>query len=84
MTTPFETFPKIPRLYRECIVTEKIDGTNAQVVIPDDPNEPLLVGSRNRWITPGKTTDNYGFAEFVYNNEQAIRRLGPGKHFGEW
>jgi len=61
----FETYPKIPRLYRECIITEKIDGTNAQVVIPEDPN-------------------NYGFAQFVYDNEAMIRRLGPGKHFGEW
>jgi len=29
----FEEFPKIPRLKRDCVVTEKIDGTNAQVVI---------------------------------------------------
>jgi hypothetical protein len=24
----FVPFPKIPRLHKECIVTEKIDGTN--------------------------------------------------------
>lgn len=29
----FEEFPKIARLTRECVVTEKIDGTNAQVHI---------------------------------------------------
>lgn len=29
----FDAFPKIPRLSRECIVTEKIDGTNAQIFI---------------------------------------------------
>lgn len=29
----FATFPKIPRLKREVIVTEKIDGTNAQILI---------------------------------------------------
>jgi hypothetical protein len=28
---PFEEFPKIPRLKREITVTEKIDGTNAQI-----------------------------------------------------
>lgn len=27
----FEEFPKIPRLKREVVITEKIDGTNAQV-----------------------------------------------------
>jgi hypothetical protein len=79
----FESFKKIPRLFRECIITEKLDGTNAQILIPDDDG-PILVGSRNRWITPGKTTDNYGFAAFVENNKDALRRLGPGRHFGEW
>lgn len=28
---PFESFPKIPRLKRELIITEKLDGTNACV-----------------------------------------------------
>lgn len=31
----FEPFPKIPRLARDMMITEKIDGTNAQVVIMD-------------------------------------------------
>lgn len=84
MTVEFESFKKIPRLFRECIITEKLDGTNAQILIPDNDFEPILVGSRNRWITPGKTTDNYGFAVFVENNKDALRRLGPGRHFGEW
>lgn len=31
----FEGFPKIARLSRDCVITEKIDGTNAQVhIIP--------------------------------------------------
>lgn len=29
----FKEFPKIPRLSRECIITEKIDGTNAQILL---------------------------------------------------
>lgn len=33
----FESFPKIPRLYRDCVITEKLDGTNAQVVIASPP-----------------------------------------------
>jgi hypothetical protein len=35
MITEFEAFPKIPRLSRECIITEKIDGTNACVIVYD-------------------------------------------------
>jgi hypothetical protein len=33
MTTEFQAWPKIPRLNRNCIATEKIDGTNAAVVV---------------------------------------------------
>lgn len=80
---PFTKFPKIPRLSREIVITEKIDGTNASVYVPHDPEEPVLAASRNRWITP--EDDNYGFAEFVAERANDFRTLlGPGHHFGEW
>lgn len=88
MTPEFEHFPKIPRARKlHMFITEKIDGTNAQILISPDPSVPILAGSRNRWIFPnadGKTTDNYDFASFVAANESALRRLGPGRHYGEW
>lgn len=77
----FREFQKIPRLSRECVVTEKIDGTNAQVFVADDLSF-VLAGSRNRWITPEK--DNFGFAAWVRDNEEQLKKLGPGRHFGEW
>lgn len=81
MTIPaFTPFPKLARLSRDMIVTEKLDGTNAQVFIADDG--VVLAGSRNRWITPEQ--DNYGFARWVRDNEETLRLLGPGAHFGEW
>lgn len=76
----FEPFPKIGRLTRECIITEKIDGTNAQVIITDDGR--IAAGSRTRLITP--EDDNYGFARWVQENRGALLQLGPGRHFGEW
>lgn len=79
MTEEFAKFPKIARLSREVIITEKIDGTNAQIFISD---EEFLVGSRKRWITP--ETDNFGFARWAYEHEDELRELGPGHHFGEW
>jgi hypothetical protein len=80
----FESFPSIRRLSRECVVTEKLDGCNVQVVFPED-GSATLVGSRNRWITPGKTTDQFGFAQWVKDHEEELRTgLGLGKHFGEW
>ena len=84
-TTPweFQPFPKIPRLRNEIItVTEKLDGTNAQVLVT--PEGQVFAGSRNRWITPGKDTDNYGFAAWVEENKEALKGLGIGRHFGEW
>lgn len=77
----FQAFDKVPRLRRGCVITEKIDGTNAQIYFPDDGG-PMLVGSRNRWITPAD--DNYGFARWAHENEPELRKLGFGRHFGEW
>jgi hypothetical protein len=77
----FTGFPKIARFNREVIVTEKIDGTNAQIHI-DDTGAVLTAGSRNKWITP--TDDNAGFARWASENTAELLRLGPGSHFGEW
>lgn len=78
---PFVGFSKIPRWNREVIVTEKIDGTNAQILINEDGS--VLAGSRSRFITP--EADNHGFAKWVYANAEALaHELGPGQHFGEW
>ena len=86
MTHEFEHWPKIARASNlQCRITEKIDGTNAQIYIPggDAPNPiGFLVGSRNRWITP--ESDNYGFARWAYENAGLLLRLGPGRHYGEW
>lgn len=109
----FKAWPKTPRLFRDITVTEKIDGTNAAIIVsdpfafgthieghpegtrlafgPDDeggtPDLEYLVSaqSRKRLVTPGKQTDNYGFAGWVYDNANALAQLlGPGYHYGEW
>ena len=76
----FQDFPKMARLSRECIITEKLDGTNAQIAIGE--NGEFFVGSRTRWITPEQ--DNYGFAKWAYEHKSELLLLGPGRHFGEW
>ncbi len=76
----FEPFPKIARLSRGCVVTEKIDGTNAQVVVSEDGT--VLAGSRSRYVTPEQ--DNHGFARWVQEHADELRGLGEGRHFGEW
>jgi len=76
----FVGFPKIPRLSRECVVTEKLDGTNASILITEEGE--FLTASRKRWIVPGD--DNYAFAKWANENKEELMKLGPGHHFGEW
>jgi len=85
----FEPYRKIPRLNRDITITEKLDGTNAQILIEPDEDGDVWAGSKNRWLAPGvgkdADKDNYGFAAWVAGNEAEIRRtLGPGVHRGEW
>lgn len=81
ISTDFQSWPKIPRLSKESmIITEKIDGTNGQLLIMESGE--IKAGSRNRWVTP--EDDNYGFAKWVAENESELRKLGTGRHFGEW
>jgi hypothetical protein len=47
----------------------------------------LLAQSRQRFITPSiikPKNDNYGFAQWVYDNVDELTKLGPGVHYGEW
>jgi hypothetical protein len=76
----FKGFGKIARLTRDCVVTEKIDGTNAQIYIGEDGD--FLTGSRKRWITP--ENDNQGFSKWAHEHKEELMQLGPGRHFGEW
>lgn len=81
MTIEFRNYPKTPRLFRDCIITEKIDGTNAAVIVTLDGK--VGAQSRNRLIHVGQ--DNMGFAAWVNEHQQAlVDILGPGYHYGEW
>lgn len=81
-TTPvFVPWGKIPRLNRDIVITEKIDGTNAAVGILDDGT--VYAQSRKKIITPEQ--DNAGFARWVEDSADELRTvLGYGLHFGEW
>jgi hypothetical protein len=90
MLPEFVPFQKIPRLSRDIVITEKIDGTNGVIYIPDVVEQTtlgyprILAGSRNKWVEPGKQ-DNMGFATWaVLNADTLIEALGPGVHRGEW
>lgn len=95
----FVEFPKMPRLSREIIVTEKIDGTNAQVFIaPGYPGQPgavatwfdettgtdMVMYAGSRTRWITRDADNFGFANWAHDHAQELAALGPGSHFGEW
>jgi hypothetical protein len=80
MKPKFVEFPKMARLSRECVITEKIDGTNASITITEDGQ--FLTGSRTRWITPEE--DNAGFSLWAQEHKEELFTLGVGTHFGEW
>lgn len=96
MKVEFQEFPKMARLSRECIISEKLDGTNAAVRIVlvgsagfEDPNIVfrkdgwcVYAQSRTRFITPA--ADNFGFAAWVAEHGEELIQLGEGIHFGEW
>jgi len=80
MTPEFREFKKIPRLSREIIITEKIDGTNGLIYIDETNN--IFAGSRNRWLDDH--TDNHNFWHWVMDNKEELLKLGKGYHYGEW
>ena len=82
MIPRFEAWASIPRLYRDIVITEKIDGTNGIIYVSDDLST-VIAGSRSRWLVNGD--DNQGFARWVAENQNKLRELlGPGTHYGEW
>jgi hypothetical protein len=96
----FVPWPSISRLNKEAIYTEKINGTNAAVVIEPyttdtDKSKAVDVVSIDGdlygiWAQSRKRfitpgDDNFAFALWVYDNAPAlIKTLGVGRHFGEW
>lgn len=77
----FKEFPKIFRYSREAVVTEKLDGTNAAVIIQD--GKVIGAQSRTRLITV--QDDNYSFSKWVEENKDILAaKLGDGHHYGEW
>lgn len=69
------------------IDTNEYDHRNVIDILEasDDRTYVVAAQSRKRLITPGKQTDNYGFAGWVQSNaQQLVDSLGAGTHFGEW
>lgn len=95
----FTGFPKLARLNREMVITEKLDGTNASIFIQNESleehkNQPRVIALSpcgNFTMRVGSRTrwiipkdDNYAFAQWCQLNADELFKLGEGHHFGEW
>ena len=95
----FEEFNKIARLSRECVITEKIDGTNAQVhivaagtpTVGIDESYVLARNDAGDIMLAGSRSryivpaaDNHGWAAWVKAHASELWALGEGRHYGEW
>jgi hypothetical protein len=97
----FKPWPKIGRLNKAMMtITEKVDGTNAQINIHPDYESGvhtiIRVGSRNRelgWIKVNnlgeymdcrRDGDNFGFFAWCVEHCSELLKLGNGRHYGEW
>lgn len=84
----FEPWPKIPRLRRDILITEKIDGTNAQVSIrpwglgdvdpdidmyaEDDDFDSWAIRAGSRKRWLTTTSDNFGFRAWVHEHRHVL------------
>lgn len=100
MTPEFKPFPKMPRMNRDCLILEKIDGTNASILIAEgtlffektaiagwtdaETGKDMLMFAGSRTRWITPQDDNHGFAAWVRDKADQLRELGPGHHFGEW
>ncbi len=83
----FVAWPKIPRGTKQEVITitEKIDGTNACIIVEEGIAGPLVVGVQSRKRLIEIHDDNYGFANYVEaNKDDLAAKLGEGYHYGEW
>lgn len=77
---PFKKFKSIPRLYRDVVITEKIDGTCSTVFVSDWGD--VFCGAKDHWLS--KDDDNYDFWHWTQSNKADLLKLGPGFHSGEY
>lgn len=80
----FEEFKKIPRLFRDCTITEKIDGTNGQILIKPILRESDLRAEGDVYITSfsgdGRPILNGGLVDPPLD----IVDMGDGFLFAVW
>lgn len=100
MSDDFPSFPRITRLHRPVVLTEKIDGENALISVVEWKQKPTWACSDEAYVNHdghhlviragarngwlSDRRDNSGFFAWARANAADLARLGPGNHYGEW
>jgi hypothetical protein len=82
----FEAFPKIPRLKKGVVITEKIDGTNAQIALfsldSAEAQARALEDHHCLHIFPGQTSGDSALALYAGSRSRWIRPEKSADNFG--
>lgn len=88
MTLVFEEFPKIPRLKREVVITEKIDGTNAQInIVALDTPELLEEAKQSEFVLrifPGANPGDSALAMLAGSRNRWLKVGADNFGFAGW
>lgn len=83
----FEEFPKIPRLKREVVVTEKIDGTNAQIaiveIIPTNYDD-IKADPNVLSVVPGGSNGDSALAIYAGSRNRWLTPESDNFGFAKW
>lgn len=80
----FEEFPKIARLFRDCTVTEKIDGTNAQIYIELRAAVPEIELDRPTYPWMSVSVDGLDYVIAAGSRKRWVGLSGDNFGFGHW
>lgn len=80
--TEFQSFKKIPRLSREIVITEKIDGTNAQILIV--PCQQVEYHDSKQAVVVGDWADPNAMTIFAGSRNRWIRPGNDNFGFAAW
>lgn len=80
----FEPFDKIPRLNRDCTITEKIDGTNAAVVILPPADKDGIEVSLSDHVAAGIDTPDGPVCVFAQSRKRLITPKNDNFGFARW
>lgn len=82
MTTDFQAFPKIPRLYKDITITEKLDGSNAQILIAPSPNHGIGERMPNVITRVHLTVNDVVYDVFAGSRNRWLAAGGKDDNFG--